>query len=218
MPTRRLSRRGFLKVAGLAGATLTAATVGAVAMAPDPEPVALTSHTFGGSKMKNRILIAYASHAGSTLEVATAIGETLAERGFHVDVKPVREEPSLAGYDAVLVGSAVHRGHWLPEAVAFVKANKQALSSVPVGLFCVHIQNLEADEASRRARMAYLNEVRPLVRPAVEGYFAGKFDRRGAELLMPGFVARFIPTFERRNWGEIRAWAGSLQAALRLAV
>ena len=43
--------------------------------------------------MNNRILVTYATRAGSTAEVAAAIAETLAARGYAVDVKPVKEKP-----------------------------------------------------------------------------------------------------------------------------
>ena len=43
--------------------------------------------------MDNRILVTYATRAGSTAEVAAAIAETLAARGYAVDVKPVKEKP-----------------------------------------------------------------------------------------------------------------------------
>jgi menaquinone-dependent protoporphyrinogen oxidase len=85
--------------------------------------------------MNNRVLIAYATYAGSTVEVAAAIGERLGAQGFAVDVKPVQDKPPIDGYQAVLIGSAVHRGHWLPEAIDFVKANQPALSHAPVALF-----------------------------------------------------------------------------------
>ncbi|HSD85170.1 MAG TPA: flavodoxin domain-containing protein [Anaerolineae bacterium] len=165
----------------------------------------------------NRVLIAYATYAGSTVEVAAAIGETLGARGLAVDVKPIQDKPQLDDYQAVLIGSAIHRGHWLPEGIDFVKANQAALQRMPVALFCVHIQNTGSDEPSRQRRLAYLNEVRPLVQPMAEGFFAGRFNRRGARLLMPGWLARLMPTIDLRNWETIRAWAINLSAHLQPA-
>jgi menaquinone-dependent protoporphyrinogen oxidase len=167
--------------------------------------------------MNNRVLIAYATYAGSTVEVAAAIGETLGARGFSVDVKPIQDELQVDGYQAVLIGSAVHHGHWLPEAVDFVKANQVALQRVPVALFCVHIQNMGNDEMSRQRRLAYLNEVRPLLQPIAEGFFAGRFNRRGAALLLPAWLARFIPNIDLRNWKTICTWAASLSSLFRPA-
>ncbi|MCL5951190.1 MAG: flavodoxin domain-containing protein [Chloroflexi bacterium] len=214
MSAQSNSRRRFLKTgclaAGAVGLTVCGASL--VALAPDPSPVALPSLSYGEGTMNNRILVAYATYAGSTAEVAAEIGKMLGQRGFSVDVKPIKEKPSLDGYTAVLVGSAVQRGKWLPEAVDFVKTNQGALNRVPVALFCVHITNTGNDEKSRQTRLTFLNEVRPLVPRASEVFFPGRFDRRGAALLMPGFVARFVPTFDLRDWTKIRAWAQAVFA------
>lgn len=40
--------------------------------------------------MNNRILVTYASRAGSTAGLAEAIGKTLIERGSQVDVLPMQ--------------------------------------------------------------------------------------------------------------------------------
>ena len=61
-------------------------------------------------------------------------------------------------------------------------------------------------------RLAYLDAVRPLIQPVAEAFFAGRFDRRGAALLLPGLVARFLPTLDFRNWEKIRAWAETVFA------
>lgn len=164
--------------------------------------------------MNSRVLAAYATYAGSTIEVAFAISETLGEKGFLVDVKPIKENPPIDGYQAVLIGSAVQHAHWLPEAVDFIKANQSALNRLPVALFCTHIQNLEDDETSRGNRLAYLDEVRPLLQPVDEGFFAGKFDQCGAALLLPSWLARFVPPLDFRNWEKIRAWAESIYPLL----
>jgi menaquinone-dependent protoporphyrinogen oxidase len=167
--------------------------------------------------MNNRVLIAYATYAGSTVEVAAALGETLGVQGFAVDVKPIQDKPPVDGYQAVVIGSAIHHGNWLPEAIDFVKANQSALNHVSVALFCVHIQNMGNDEASRQRRLAYLSEVRPFVQPIAEGFFSGRFNRRGAALLLPGWLARLVPNIDLRNWETIRTWAISLSPLLQPA-
>jgi len=212
-----ISRRRFLKVGCLAGAAMGLTICGATALAPDPPPVQLSSYTFGEVTLNNRVLIAYATYAGSTVEVAAALGETLGARGFAVDVKPIQDKPPIDDYQAVLIGSAIHHGNWLPEAIDFVKANQAALKRVPVALFCVHIQNMGNDEASRQRRLAYLNEVRPLVQLVDEGFFAGRFNRRGAALLLPGWLAHLVPNIDLRNWETIRTWAASLSPRLQPA-
>ncbi len=57
--------------------------------------------------MAKKLLVAYGTAAGSTAEVAQAIGEEMEKAGAVVDVKPVEEVEDLKGYDAVVVGTAV---------------------------------------------------------------------------------------------------------------
>jgi menaquinone-dependent protoporphyrinogen oxidase len=57
--------------------------------------------------MFKKFLIAYGSAAGSTAEVAQAIGEEMQKEGAQVDVKPVEEVKDIRGYDGVVVGSSV---------------------------------------------------------------------------------------------------------------
>jgi len=53
--------------------------------------------------MTQKILVTYATRAGSTTEIAAEIGQTLVARGFNVEVKPVKEVSSLAGYQSVIL-------------------------------------------------------------------------------------------------------------------
>jgi menaquinone-dependent protoporphyrinogen oxidase len=131
-----------------------------------------------------------------------------------VQVEPIAKNPHVDGnadYQAVLIGSAVQHGRWLPEAVEFVQANQAAFAHLPVALFSVHIRNTGDYAESRQNRLAYVDEVRALVQPVAEGFFGGRFDRRGAALLLPGLVARFVPTMDLRNWDKVHAWAESVR-------
>ncbi|MCC6168651.1 MAG: flavodoxin, partial [Caldilineaceae bacterium] len=74
--------------------------------------------------MNDKILVAYASRAGSTAGVAEAIGKTLAEGGAQVDVRPMQEVKDLTPYTAVVAGSAIQGGQWLPEAIQFIQTHR----------------------------------------------------------------------------------------------
>ena len=214
VPHKPVSRRDFMKVGCLTVAATSLTLCGLSVMAPDPVPVSLQASTYGEKTMNKRVLVAYASAMGSTGAVAATIGETLGASGYCVDVKPIQENLSIEGYQAVLLGSAVQHGNWLPEAVDYVKSNQWALNRVAVALFTVHIANLGKDETSHKNRLAYLDAVRPLLQPVDEIFFAGKFDRRSAALLLPGWAARLVPPLDFRNWKVIRAWAESTSALL----
>ena len=161
--------------------------------------------------MTQRILIAYATFAGSTQEVAVDLGKTLGARGFAVDVIPAVDKPPVDDYHLVLIGSAVHGSKWLAEALEFVEANRDALKRVPVALFSVCLSGLARDEAQlASARDTVYGPVHAFVTPVAEVLFAGKVDRRGVALGLPGWLARFFPTLDFRNWDKIRSWAQTL--------
>lgn len=173
--------------------------------------------------MTNRILVAYATRAGSTIEVAAAIGEALSQRGFSVDVKPVKEKPSVDGYQAVVVGSAIRMGSWLPEAVNFIKDNQAQLSRIPTAIFTVHMLNRGEDETSRQARQAYTAAVRQVLSPVDEAFFSGKMDYSRLSFL-DRTIAKAVEkqTDSRagdfRDWEKIRSWAQELYLDLESVI
>jgi len=164
-------------------------------------------------QLNKRILVAYASHSGSTIDVAARIGETLTARGFSVDIKPIMEKPQVESYGAVVIGSAIRYGQWLPVATEFVKTNQVALQRVPVALFSVHLMNRGNDEQSRVNRLAYLNTVRSLIKPVDEVFFSGKGDPKRLSLF-DRWISRAAgaPVGDLRDWNKIRGWAQAVFA------
>ena len=161
--------------------------------------------------MKTKILVAYATRAGSTAQIADSIGQAMSAQGTAVDVMPLKNVSSLNGYHAVVLGSAIRIGGWLPEAVKFVEKHKDELSQMPTAFFAVHLLNLGDDEASRQARLAYLDSVRKLVKPDQEAFFAGVGDWSRVSFL-EGLMGKMVkaPEGDFRNWAAIRAWAEGL--------
>lgn len=158
-----------------------------------------------------KTLVTYASRYGSTAEVAAAIAVQLHARGNSADARAIEEVTDVSGYDAVVIGSAVRMGRWLPEAVAFVTANQETLRRVPTAFFTVHILALDESEASQRQRAAYAEEARAIVTPQDEAFFAGKIGmsqlRLGERLLTKAVHA---PTTDLRDWSAIQRWADQL--------
>ncbi len=114
--------------------------------------------------MGNKILVTYASRFGSTAGVAEAIGKTLAESGVQVDIFPMREVKDLSPYQAVVAGSAINAGAWLPEAMQFMQIHRAELNQKPFAAFlvCMTLTMRNADQY--RGHVAnWLAPVRSLV-------------------------------------------------------
>jgi menaquinone-dependent protoporphyrinogen oxidase len=216
---QNLSRREFLKTTGVAlgAAAIACSGAGCTSTHVSQESkteIVTPSFGYGKDNMNGRILVTYATRTGSTTGVASAIGETLSKRGFTVDVKPVKDNPSLVGYQAIFVGSAVNGANWLPEAVEYVRQNQAALHQLPVALFSVHIMNTGDDEKSLQKRLAYLKDVRPLLQPASEAFFAGMgMDPDTASGLERWIYRTFKIGAEGdcRDWEKINGWAENVQ-------
>ncbi len=212
MPDQSISRSDFLKVAGLslAGVAVTCSGLGVVATRKPgielPELILEKEST-----MNRHVLVTYATRAGSTGEIAAAIGATLAGRGFRVELQPVKSNPQPGDYDAVILGSPIRMGKWLGEMVQFVEANQSILREKPVALFTVHMLNTGEDAESRAAREGYLEGVRALLPEAEAVYFEGAMDFSRLSLL-DRFISRVVKAEEadQRDWDAIRAWAETL--------
>ncbi|HEU4514092.1 MAG TPA: flavodoxin domain-containing protein [Nocardioidaceae bacterium] len=160
-----------------------------------------------------RILVAYASRHGATQVIATVVGHAL--EGFHhaVEIRPVEDVGGVEEYDAVVVGSAVYRRRWLPEATAFVEHHRGVLAGKPLWLFS------SGPLGSGPAGEPVKGPGR-LVPPRRHVVFPGALDP--AELSLAERALRrtragraALPAGDYRDWDEIRAWAGALGEDLR---
>jgi len=167
--------------------------------------------------MSNKVLVAYASRAGSTAGVAEAIGKTLAESGMQVDVLAMQDVKDLAAYQAVVAGSAIQNKQWLPEAMQFIQTNQAVLSQKPFAVFlvCMTLAIKNADQY-RGFVADFLKPVRALLKPVSEGLFAGVLDIRKVPSASDRFKFRLSVLFgvwsegDHRDWSIIRAWAESI--------
>ncbi|WP_329952703.1 dsRBD fold-containing protein [Streptomyces sp. BE303] len=86
-----------------------------------------------------RILVGYASQHGSTLGIAERITAGLRGHGHHVVLTALDRDAGPEGFDAAVLGSAIHNGKWLPPAVHFVERNVQALGTLRLWTFSVSL-------------------------------------------------------------------------------
>ncbi len=221
MDERRVSRRRFIGLAGAAvGATAVAAS-GLASLSWQEPTVEFLQPTYGsGTEMSSKILVAYASRHGSTSQVAETVGRTLASSGATVDVRRVQEVTDVSGYRAVVVGSAINGGKWLPEAASFVKANQDSLKQIPTAYFLVCMMMARGTEQDRGFVANYLEPERALVRPVAEGRFAGALWPSKHPLIFEGLGLRFFLRYlglkegDYRNWDAVHAWAENTRPLL----
>jgi menaquinone-dependent protoporphyrinogen oxidase len=168
-----------------------------------------------------RVLVAYASKAGSTKGIAEFIGEKLGKNGTLVDVSDVGSASDLDKYDAFVIGSALYMFHWMKEANQFVSKNRQILSSRPVWIFSSGPTGTKpTDKKGRDLRVVSgpkeIEELRESINPRDHHVFFGAFypDRiKGAT----GWFSRFVPKEDQgdfRNWSEIEAWTNNIADTL----
>lgn len=194
-----------------------------------------------------RVLVTYATMAGSTAEVAAAVAEVLREQGLAADVMPMSEVRTLVGYDGVVAGGPMIMG-WHRQARGFLRRFRREWARLPLAVF-VTAASLTATPGIRddpavfvdpglpklpaqpgrlsfRERYArlphYLEPIyaaaRP-ARPAAVGFFGGRLEFGRLKWWAVLFVALVVraPAGDRRDWEAIRGWAAGLPAAMDLA-
>jgi len=159
-----------------------------------------------------KMLIAVSSKHGSTREIAGSMADTIRGAGIEVDVVDAQDVESVAPYDAVIVGSALHMGRWMGPARNLVNTSAEALRVRPVWLFSSGPLGRDIVDPADAAEG---EKLLGLVGGRGHRVFAGKADK--ATL---GFFERRIlsmvknPYGDHRDWTAIDAWADGIALAL----
>ena len=151
------------------------------------------------------VLVTAASRHGATQAIAHEIARQLRGAGQGADVVEPEAVDTLDGVEAVVLGSAVYRGRWLPEARNLIARLAGDLGHRDVWLFSsgpVGEPPRPTDDVVDAARAARLTQARG------QRVFAGRLDlstlsrgeRLGARRLHAG-------DGDYRDWYEIRCWA-----------
>lgn len=125
-----------------------------------------------------RILVTYATMAGSTVDVAQAVGDEIAKSGLQVDVLPLDEIKDLTAYDGVVVGGPMIMG-WHRAAVRFLKRHRAAFQHIPLAVFVMAMSLTQTGETSVDGVPVTVDEKLPRP-PETEGRL--KFKERYARL------------------------------------
>ena len=208
-PTKQISRRNFLKTAGLTlgASALVCGGLGTFAALPPPVDYRETHPAKQGNLP--RMLVAYASKAGSTAEIAKVIGEVGSTKGMAVDVLKIQNVQDIRPYQVVILGSAIRMGQVLPEVVDFVKTHQTGLSQKPVAYFVNCLTMKEDTPENRNTVTEYLQPLRTLLEPLSLGLFAGKMDYSKLSWMERFIITNLVkaPEGDYRKWDLIRTWA-----------
>jgi menaquinone-dependent protoporphyrinogen oxidase len=166
--------------------------------------------------MSASVLVAYATRYGSTQEVAEAVAATLRECELTVDIRPMREVRTLAGYSAVVLGAPLFMFRWHKDARHFLSRHREALTERPVAVFALGPTHELYDEEEWQESCAQLDKELskfPWFTPVALEMFGGKYDP--TKLRFPiNWLAGKEPASDLRDWTKIRAWAADLKPIL----
>jgi menaquinone-dependent protoporphyrinogen oxidase len=161
------------------------------------------------------VLVAYASKRGSTAEIAETVAATLRREGLRVCLEPAAEVRSLEPYDAVVLGSAVYMKRWRGDARDFLKKHRKALRQVPLWVFSSGPvgdpakDNPEWMEPPKLAQK--VEEMGARGHVVFGGCLPAKPQGSMEKAVAEGISEEYR---DRRDWGEIRAWAGEVASSL----
>jgi menaquinone-dependent protoporphyrinogen oxidase len=214
--SEKISRRKFLKAAGITTAALAVTLCGGGALAGT---IRRKPHFPQVSIDQNQdfpaILVAYASKSGVTAEIAERIAATIAEYQVNVDLLPVDQVKDVQDYHTVLIGSGIYMGQLMPAAVSFIETNQAVLSSKNVGVFFSCLTLAEDNEETRSEVTAYLAPARGLIALQHEGMFAGAVKPQHLTVLERGMLALLnTPAGDFRDWQAIDDWAVEVASSI----
>ncbi len=175
----------------------------------------MTEPAAGGPKP---VLVAYASRFGSTKEIAEEIARVLLDARLDVEVREAASVHDLSPFGAVLVGSAVEAGRWLPAAAELLEREAAALAARPLWLFSSGPLGDRA-VAAPQPDPKEVERARSRLHPRDCVVFAGAYDKEKADFSGMGiaervFVRNLMPSGDWRDWPAIRAWAAGVAREL----
>lgn len=154
------------------------------------------------------VLVAFASKHGATRDIADSIAVQLRMDDLDVDLLDVADVTNVAGYNAIILGSAVYMGNLLPDVRAFVDKFDADLRSTPLWLFSSGPIGDDPKPAGEAAEAADLAEK---LHARGHTVFAGKLDKKELSLA-ENLAVKLVraPTGDFRDWDAIESWADSI--------
>lgn len=152
-----------------------------------------------------KILVAYATHAGSTVEVAQAVAEEIAKSDVQVDVLPIDQVQTIETYDGVVLGAPIIMG-WHRGALGFLKKHRNAFRKIPIAVFVMAMSLTKTGETSVNGVPITVDEKLPK-RPIIDG----KLNWRERYARIPNYAKPILSAIQPAKPMNIAFFGGCLQ-------
>ena len=149
----------------------------------------------------------------------TCCGQPMVNTGYLDEAVPLVRTTvaAFAGYDAVVVGSAVYHGRWLEEARRFVTGRRSELEAMPTWFFSSGpTGGSPAQEAAVQRSCGFdtpipraLTGVARQIQVRGHATFGGTIGE-GAT----GMLGRWMPRGDWRDFDQVKEWAGVISDQL----
>jgi menaquinone-dependent protoporphyrinogen oxidase len=171
--------------------------------------------------MDNKILLAYASVHGSTLEIAEQIAATMRDEGLVVDLQEARKVQILTEYQAVVLGAPIYMFHLYKDALNFISRHKNTLmNGLPIAIFAGGPIEAGKDQWGDISKQLDQELAKfPWLKPIAVEIVGGRFDPMKLHFpynLIPAL--KQMPAADLRDWTAIRVWASELVYTFQLVM
>lgn len=168
--------------------------------------------------MADKVLVAYSSKYGATVEIAEKIGEVFEQTGITADVLPMKKVKDLAQYQDVVLGSVMYIGMWRSEGAKFLKKNEATLTKQRVWVFSTGPSGKGDPVELLKGVVVPLN-IQPVIeriKPREAVVFHGNLNEQKMGAFEKWIVKRVGSEFgDFRDWDMITNWAKRVAAAIK---
>lgn len=162
------------------------------------------------------VLVSTASKHGSTAEIGEHIAKVLRDGGVRAVLTEPAEVTDLARFRAVVLGSAVYAGRWLPAAKSLADRVGALESKPEVWLFS---SGPIGDPPKPDEDPMDVADILEATSAREHRVFSGKIDKSklgfGEKAIL---IAVRAPEGDFRDWDEIESWARDIATALTTKV
>jgi menaquinone-dependent protoporphyrinogen oxidase len=155
-----------------------------------------------------KVLVTAGSKHGATHGIAEHIAKTLTARGHEVELLEPATVGDLAGYGAVVLGSAVYAGNWRKDATEFSERFAATLQTLPVWIFS---SGPLGDKDDNQSKLNQQDALMESTGARNHTWFDGSLIKEDLSLGERAIVKVVRAPFgDFRDWDDIETWANNI--------